>query len=224
MANIKNIKKLNTSRFDNIRSMMNVPQATKTATRPSAPINTESLESLVTKIVRKLLAGKLSRGARGGKGDKGIDGKDADIARIIAEVSKKMPKPKDGTHGNHGSPDTAKDIAKKLNTLKEAISITVIKGLEAELERRLNKHLGGGGGGGDTIRYADLTSQLNGERKTFTLTRTQRVLGVFGTQWPRNTRPDVDWTFDTTTGILTLTDEVAAPSAGQTLWIMYVES
>ena len=68
----------------------------------------------------------------------------------------------------------------------------------------------------------DLTDQCNGVTKVFTIPANIRVVGVFGTQEPKNYRPGVDWTGSGTT-TLTLTDEVGAPQTGQTLWIQYVK-
>lgn len=114
-------------------------------------------------------------------------------------------------------------IVKKLESLKddERLDASAVKNLTSLIQVYGGKNLGGGGG--DTIRYTDLSSQLNGSTKTFTISRANRVLGVFGTQFPVNARPEVDWTFSQATRILTLTDAVSAPATGQTLWVMYVE-
>jgi chromosome segregation ATPase len=68
-------------------------------------------------------------------------------------------------------------------------------------------------------RAQDLTSQVDGVTKTFTLDKdTVKVLGVFGTQFPVNFNAGVDWTFNGRT--LTLTSAVGAPETGQTLWAL----
>lgn len=82
---------------------------------------------------------------------------------------------------------------------------------------------GGGGGTSKGIFYHDLTAQCNDVLKVFTIPANTRVLGVFGTQFPQNYRPEVDWTGSGTT-TLTLTDQVGAPQTGQTLYIQYVEA
>lgn len=76
-------------------------------------------------------------------------------------------------------------------------------------------------GGGSDVMYYDLSSFADGATKTFTIPANQRVVGVFGADVPGgNYRPVVDWTVSGVT--LTLTDEVAAPLSGSTLWIIYV--
>ena len=67
------------------------------------------------------------------------------------------------------------------------------------------------------IKRYNLTSQVDGSTKTFTLPAdTVDVVGVFGTQFPINFNPGTDWTFAGRT--LTLTSEVSAPASGQTLY------
>lgn len=69
------------------------------------------------------------------------------------------------------------------------------------------------------IQSINLTSQLNGSLKAFSLPRdTVRVLGVFGTQFPINFNADTDWTFAGQT--LTLADHIGAPESGQTLYAL----
>jgi len=70
--------------------------------------------------------------------------------------------------------------------------------------------------------YYDLTDQCDGVTKSFTVPANNRIVGVFGTQFPIIYRPLVDWTGSGTT-TLTLTDEVGAPETGQTLYILYVQ-
>ena len=70
--------------------------------------------------------------------------------------------------------------------------------------------------------YYDLTDQCNGILKEFTVPSNKQILGVFGTQFPVNYRPVVDWT-GSGTSTLTLTAEVGAPQTGQTLYIIYVQ-
>lgn len=114
-------------------------------------------------------------------------------------------------------------IAEKLNTLTEKVDMKVIRGLDKWLNsiKKLVKDKNGSGGGGDIVEYYDLTSQCNGATKTFTVPSNRKIIGVFGTQFPINLRPGIDWT-GSGTNTLTLTSEVSAPETGQTLWIIYI--
>jgi len=147
------------------------------------------------------------------------NGKDADEKAIENRVLARIPKSKDG---KDGSPDTPKQVQEKMLSLpnpwmpKEAII-----GLEEMfMSLQKNAQQKGGGGGGSAIQYYDLTSQCNGVLRVFTIPKTRRVLGIFGTQFPISYRPVVDWTNTETT--LTLTSEVSPPETGQTLYILYI--
>src|SRR3990167_1100099 len=173
-------------------------------------------------------------GPEGKKGDKGDTPNIDKVANLVqsrinldkvAEKASKLVKPKDG---KDGSPDSPDEIIKKINESKKKIDPRQIKGLDAIIETvssldEAGKYPVGGGQRGDNVRYKDLTNQVDSSTKTFSLTNTKRVLGVFGSQFPVNLRPDVDWTFSTDTQILTLTDAVEAPQTGQTLWILRIE-
>lgn len=94
------------------------------------------------------------------------DGKDANEKRIIEKVIDiiKLPengytpvKGKDYFDGKDGSPDTAEQVADKLNTLEEKVEIKVIKGLKTYFDN-INKKIQGikssqssGGGMGNVI-------------------------------------------------------------------------
>lgn len=74
--------------------------------------------------------GKDGLSGKNGKDGKSIQGKDGS-------------KGKDGFDGLNGSPDTAEDIAKKLNTTENSLDISVIKGLHERLAQRSFGDLGG---------------------------------------------------------------------------------
>lgn len=154
------------------------------------------------------------------------DGKDADENKIVRDVLAQIPVPKDGKDGINGSSDTAEEIRDKLQSLKEAdrLDVSAIKGIMELLKTIKSQKMARTGGGGDTVRYVDLSSSLDGATKTFTLTRVARVISVHSTEYPITLRPEVDWTFATATGILTLTAQVAAPASGQSLYVVYIES
>lgn len=124
----------------------------------------------------------------------------------------------------------AAKIARALETLQgsDALDYYALKNrpgvklYDEEGKKLLSRHRGGGSvaGGSEALNY-DLSAETDGVTKVFTIPANTRVLGVFGSQAPAgNYRPLVDWTRSATT--LTLTSEVAAPEAGQTLWLIYV--
>jgi hypothetical protein len=131
----------------------------------------------------------------------------------------------------------ATEIAKNGEAVRDSLELlqgderldqSAIKGLEDIITEVLKNNIGryvvstGGGsvGARDLLRYYDLTDQTDGSTKEFSLPSVWRVIGVYSTQFPINYRPLVDWTVDGNT--LTLTDEVSAPEAGQTLYITYI--
>lgn len=82
-------------------------------------------------------------------------------------------------------------------------------------------HRGTSGQGAQTYYY-DLSDLCDGVTKTFTIPTNTRVLDVGCTDAPNGRyRPGVDWT-GTGTVTLTLSDDVAAPTEGATLYILYV--
>jgi hypothetical protein len=157
----------------------------------------------------------------------GKPGKDANeekviqsvMARIILLVLEKI---------DNRLPSLGNSIRDGLEKLKndERLDISAIKGLEDyEDIKKSSKEktivYSGGGGAKGRVHYYDLTSQCNGVLKTFTIPSNFGVLGVWGTQYPVNLRPMIDWTIGNKT--LTLTSEVSAPQTGQTLWCMYIK-
>ena len=211
------------------------------------------IEEKIITLVENILQQKLQefekiileRAKPGAKGDKpimGVDyilphhGKDADEKTIIAKVLAHIPIPEKINEKKivddvlRKMPKPKKEIT--LEELQKSIQIdaSAITGLSSFVKKYVPNqyHGGGGGGGGDTIRYVDLSSSLDGSTKTFTLTRVNRVLGVFGSSFPGGGfRPTTDWTFAQSTGILTFTsqiDEATTLASGQTIWIMYVEA
>jgi len=126
-------------------------------------------------------------------GDPGID---ADEEKIISAVLEKVP-----VSNTEELESKIKDLEKKLET-------------ESKRPRgRLGmKKI-------TSVRSINLTSQVNGSTKTFTLpTDTLKVLGVWGTQFPVTFDQDTDFSF--AGRILTLLDPVSAPEGGQTLWCL----
>ena len=73
----------------------------------------------------------------------------------------------------------------------------------------------------NAIQYADLSSQCDGVTKTFEVPRHRFYISLSSTSFPGVYRPITDFT--TANRTLTLTDQVPAPDAGQTLIFVYVK-
>lgn len=194
----------------------------------------EEINAFIQYFETKILHGKDGKdGNQGNNGKQGPTGRDGytpirgvdywtkdDVEKIIKEVIKKIPKPKDGITPKVSdiiaeikkNPIEYKDVkgAPDLTSLPELISFLKAGGFR-----------GGGGSGGTEVYYYDLTTQCDGNTKTFAIPSNKRVVGLFGTQFPLNYRPLIDYTGSGTT-TLTLTSEVSAPETGQTLYIIYI--
>lgn len=156
------------------------------------------------------------QGARGPAGPRGLQGKPGKDG--------KDGKPgKDGKDGASFEPteDFFDQVARGLEALKgnRALDYFALRnrpGVKAYSEGRTIHR---GGGGSVTLSY-DLSSQCDGNTKTFVIPTNSRVLAVFGTQFPVIYSQN-DYSYTTTS--LTLGDSVGAPETGQTLTILYVE-
>jgi hypothetical protein len=161
-------------------------------------------------------------GARGPKGDRGEQGR-----------SVQGPPGKDGADGKDGSPDTADDIRNKLELLEgdDRLKIEAIKDLREELDELRER---AGRSNAPTafaiqrgqLRAYDLSDQLDGSKKTFSMPAFWRIISVQSTSTPTIFRPTVDYTADASVPSITFTDQIDAAStlaAGQTLLIIYAE-
>ncbi len=75
------------------------------------------------------------------------------------------PKGDKGDPGKDGSPDSAKQIATKLNTLAEVLEISVIKGLRAELTKAIRSQIKLGGTGDSVVAGSNITiTRVNGRK------------------------------------------------------------
>lgn len=161
-----------------------------------------------------------SRGEKGDtvvgpKGDKGNDGES-----IIG------PQGSQGKDGKDGSPDTGIQIVNKINELpveeEYQIDASHIKGLP-EIEKK---------NGGTSfvisrgqVQVYDLSSQLDGSTKTFSLPAFALVFDVRSSSFPYAFRPTTDYTVNGSLMKITFTSEITAAAtlaAGQTLYILYV--
>lgn len=169
---------------------------------------------------------------------KPTDGKDGhtptkeEITALIPDPIPGVP----GISGKDGSPDTAGQVRDKLEELKgnERLSISAINNLQEILdELRKMKRDGsivyvpsGSSGGGKTVKLYDLSDQLNGLLKTFSLPAFWRVVNVTSSSFPNAFRPSVDYTVDGSNYTITFTSEITATSTlatGQTLLVEYAE-
>lgn len=143
---------------------------------------------------------------------------------IVTEVVKENPFILKGT-----------EIVEKLEALSndESLPIEAIKDLREELDelkkiRSNGKSYsffgGGGGGGGRIVKVHDLTDQLNGVLKTFSLPAFWRIISVNSSSFPFVFRPTIDYT--TSGATITFTSEIEASTTlatGQTLLVTYAE-
>lgn len=240
MATIAEIKKLRgqPTRFSQMRKELS-------GTRITEEHIINIIERVFNQKFREFEAMIRERAVKGDKGDVPVLGKDFVVPTedsIAKRAVKLMPQPQAQKIDENSlisrvikqvpqqkiKKETPEETALRLNTLKEALTIDVIKGLEERLReigddaRKRVSH--GGSGGGDTIRVRNLTSQVDGSTKTFSLDRVNDVLQVNSTQWPRLFDPDKDYIWDSEKQQLRFTGEVAAIKSGQTLTVLVVES
>jgi hypothetical protein len=158
-------------------------------------------------------------GAKGEKGEKGKDGRNItpkEARMILEDLLKEVDLEQFATHKSvkdqfkeYGL-STSKSLEKRLNALQDAVMRNY------------------GGHGGKSVASApkiyDLSSQLNGVLKSFTIPANLVITGVYGSSAPFTFAPITDYTGSGTT-TLTFTASVDAPSAlvnGQTLLVQYV--
>lgn len=107
-----------------------------------------------------------AKGEKGDRGERGANGRDG-----IDGV--------DGIDGKNGSPDTATQIATKLNTTHESVNLSVIRGLEAKLKELDQARIVRGGvfGGGRPV-HVPMVDVFTGDgsTKTFYLSKAPRDL------------------------------------------------
>lgn len=154
------------------------------------------------------------------------DGKDADEEAMVIKIFDQM---KDQVSTVLDKPE---DLRNKIETLEgeNKLSISSIHGLKEALEalkRQVDKMVPFYVGTGTTkgVQIYDLSSQLNGVLKTFTLPALTRIVGIQSSSFPNAFRPTTDFT--NTSQSITFTSEINAATvlaAGQTLIIQYVEA
>lgn len=174
------------------------------------------------------------RGSDGVNGSNGVDGKDGYTP--IPGIDYEIPEDgKDGIDGKDGSQDTPEEVKNKLETLRDddRLPIKAIKDLRKELDelRRMaiNSQIVGGGvsggsSGGNIVKAYDLSAQLDGATKVFTLPSMWRIISVHLSSVPNILRDTTDYVYDGTANTITFTAEITASSSlatGQTCIITY---
>lgn len=131
-------------------------------------------------------------------------------------------------------PVTPEAIRDKLESIKgedEKLDIDAIGHLREELNK-LKKGTGGvqyvptASSGGGVVKAYDISSQLNGVLKTFTLPAFWRIISVHASSFPSAFRETVDYTSDASAMTLTFTSEIDAGSTldtDQTVIVVYAE-
>lgn len=108
---------------------------------------------------------------------KQVETKVSEVQKLTPKKGEKGDKGDKGKNGKDGSPDTANQIADKLNTTQETVDISVIKGLQKELaliKREISrKEKGGGGGGMGQVQH----ESTNVSSTTTQITTTYKIAG-----------------------------------------------
>ena|SRR3990167_4958672 len=157
-------------------------------------------------------------------GAPGIDGKDADNELIISTLTERLPTAEKLALEVVGNGEAVRDGLELLQG-NERLDKKAIKGLDEEFEKVNNRFDGvskaiGGINIGALKRHLlniDVSSQCNGDTRTFTIPSNFGIFGVFSTQDPKIFRPTIDYTVGNQTVIL---DSGIPPiQSGQTLII-----
>lgn len=142
-----------------------------------------------------------------------------------------------GPAGRDGSPDTPQQIVSKLSSLRgnERLGAEAIDGLDERI-KSVSRASGGGGpvfvptggaNGGKTVKYYDISGDLDGSTKTFTLPAFHRIISVHCSSQPFIFRPTTDWTADASAMTITFTsavDETLSLATGQSVVVVYAEN
>lgn len=150
-------------------------------------------------------------------GNDGISPKIKDvIAGVLSQIS--IPKQKEILL------DSPKQFKNKVVPIIEEL----LKGITKEIKSLKNRPISMSGGvGGGHVKVFDLSDQLDGSAKTFSLPAYWRVLTVDLSSFPNALRSTVDFTTNESTMEITFTSEIDAAtslSAGQTCIITYAEA
>lgn len=161
-----------------------------------------------------------------------VPGKTPTAEEITAIIVPLIPQP---IKGDNGSPDTTEDIVRKLSP--EKLPIDAVKDLRKildELEKKIRRLGSGGSGGGavfaqtrGAVKIYDISDQLNGVKKTFSLPSFGLILDVKASSSPQPMLQGVEYTVDGAAMTITFTsdvDETTTLSQGQRIVILYAEN
>lgn len=163
-------------------------------------------------------------GKNGEPGKDGKAGKDANEEKIIEVVTKKIPKAQDGKPGSPDTPNQIKEKLKELPIEGRWFDARHIKGLPLDVGGKRGMVIKGGG----VIPLAyNLSSQLDGNTKVFTIPANSALISINSSSAPFSAWiPTTDYVISGASNItLTFTSNVDAPSAlasGQSLVIIYL--
>lgn len=154
-----------------------------------------------------------------------MDGKDADEERVISEVLEKIKLPE---YREFVLDEKGEQIVKEINELPTdnddlKIDAKHIKGLP-DLKDNKGKTVFTAIRGPE-VKIYDLSAQLDGVTKTFSLPAFRLVFDVRSSSFPYAFRPTTDYTTDGAAMTITFTDQITADAtlaAGQTLYILYL--
>jgi len=155
-----------------------------------------------------------SKGEKGDKGERGSDGSNG----------------KNGKNGNDGSPDQPDEIIEKINNAEKKIDPKQVKGLPALMRDidaigKFPRGAAASGIGDLSLKFFvdDISSQLDGSTKSFTIAQNRIILDVKCSSFPHVFRETIDYTIS---GIsretITFTNQIDATAtfaSGQTLII-----
>jgi len=194
-----------------------------------AGIKKRAMESMTAMFVKMDIQGQMDSMMSGMKSEH------EEMMSAMSDTEKKMEqKMSEMKSVNIPPPETAEQTRDLLETLKgdERLEIKAIKDLQEKLDA-LEKKIGTGGGNAvyasqrGAVKLYDLSAQLNGVLKTFSLPAFWRVINVTSSSFPNAFRPTVDYTTDGGASTITFTSEISASStlaAGQTLLVEYAEA
>lgn len=223
-----------------LKELVTIRKALETLANKETP-TTEFPETIQTELVGAELV--TIKGEKGDKGEPGEPGHTATAEELIALIQPLIPDPlpgKNGIDGRNGQDglngidgDNGKDGVDGQpgkhgidgQPGKDAAPVDIPALIEQVLEKIPAPKEPGiiqriVGGGRPRVFTVDLSSQCDGVTKTFNLPLNFGVLSLFSTEFPIVYRPVIDYIEGNRT--ITLTSQVSAPQAGQTLIAQYV--
>ncbi len=140
----------------------------------------------------------------------GKDGKTPTREELLALMLPLLPKKEDLTDFK----ETVKTLREDHEKIKKAISKAARTGTRGGADFVSGPNV-------NAVNFVDVSSQCDGDNKTFFVPTFRKVLALHGTQFPFLYRPTVDFTLGNKQFVLT--DEVAPPAKGQSLIMTYIK-